>query len=414
MTTSFYVGPDRPPLLVTSWADLVAAAQAGALAETQWVELKAALPPAAKPANLELARDLASLSADGGTLVIGVRDPGDAIEHVTGTSDEIEALKDRVAQIAISTRIQPPLNVQLTVLPHPSEPGQHVLLVAVPASPEAPHMVDDRYWGRSANGKRPLGNVETSRLWSARRGARQDFEQRVRSRPEELDRLWPAVRQLGWAHVLVEPSVAPMTRRLDENPALPLQMVLGSASFRPQWSPSLESLRYVLSHPDGSAWTSFNLESDTAEFIDQYGLYLLITDNGTVRLIGPSTCFYGHDRQLRCISANYLMELVHQGLELAARLGTDHLAYAGAWKVGVHLEGLAGHLSAQALGNNLGFRTTPFPTDSYTRTTTVHGNDLTSGTAAIVEAVLRDLARGLGLKAYLFPYKHPSEILQKR
>lgn len=274
-------------------------------------------------------------------------------------------------------------------------------------------MVDDRYWGRSANGKRPLGNVETSRLWSARRGARQDFEQRVRSRPEELDRLWPAVRQLGWAHVLVEPSVAPMTRRLDENPALPLQMGLGSASFPSQWSPGLESLRHVLSHPDGSAWTSFNRESDTAEFIDQYGLYLLITDSGTVRLIGPSTRFYGLDRRLRCISANYLMELVHQGLELAARLGTDHLAYAGAWKVGVHLEGLAGHLSARALGDNSGFRATPFPTDSYTRTTTVQGNDLTSGTAAIVEAVLGDLARGLGLQAYLFPYNHPSEIGQK-
>ncbi len=413
MTTSFYVGPDRPPLLVTSWADLIAAAQAGALAETQWVELKAALPPTAKPANLELARDLASLSADGGTLVIGVRDPGDAAEHATGTSDEIESLKDRVAQIATSSRIQPPLNVQLTVLSHPSEPGQHVLLVAVPASPEAPHMVDNHYWGRSANGKRPLGNAETSRLWSVRRGARQDFEQRVRSRPEELDRLWPAVRQLGWAHVLVEPSAAPTTRRLDEDPVLPLQMVLGSASFRSQWSPGLDSLRYGLSHPDGSAWTSFNLESDTAEFIDQHGLYLLITDSGTVRLIAPSTRFYGSDRQRRCISANYLMELMHQALELAARLGTDYLAYAGAWKVGIHLEGLAGHLPAQAFGNNFGFGATPFPIDRYTRTTTVRGDDLTGGTAAIVEAVLKDLARGLGLQAYLFPYNHPSEIRQK-
>ena len=63
---SFYVGPGKPLLRVTGWNDLVAAAQAGVLAETQWVELKAALPATANAANLELARDLASLSVDRG------------------------------------------------------------------------------------------------------------------------------------------------------------------------------------------------------------------------------------------------------------------------------------------------------------------------------------------------------------
>jgi hypothetical protein len=204
--SSFYVGPDRPALRVTNWNDLVAAAQAGVLTETQWVELKAALPAAAPKANLELARDLASLSVDGGVLVIGVRDPGQAAEDVAGTTDDLESLKSRISQVAVG-RVQPSLNITLTPVRHPDDEARHVLLVTVPASASAPHMVDERYWGRSATGKRPLTDVEASRLWGQRRGARDDFEQRLRALPDDVQQLWPQPRQLGLAHLLVEPPL---------------------------------------------------------------------------------------------------------------------------------------------------------------------------------------------------------------
>jgi hypothetical protein len=54
MTSSFYVGPGQPLLRVDGWDDLLDAARVGALAETQWVELKAALPAAAAKPNVEL------------------------------------------------------------------------------------------------------------------------------------------------------------------------------------------------------------------------------------------------------------------------------------------------------------------------------------------------------------------------
>ena len=91
---SFYVGPGKPVLRATGWDDVVAAAQTGALAETQWVELKVALPASASAPNLELARDLASLSIDGGVLVIGVKDPGNQADHVVGTTDDLEGPKE--------------------------------------------------------------------------------------------------------------------------------------------------------------------------------------------------------------------------------------------------------------------------------------------------------------------------------
>jgi hypothetical protein len=69
-TRSFYVGPTRPAVQIDTWGDLVAAADAGVLQETQWVECKTNVPKG-KNANLELARDLASLSVEGGLLVVG-------------------------------------------------------------------------------------------------------------------------------------------------------------------------------------------------------------------------------------------------------------------------------------------------------------------------------------------------------
>jgi hypothetical protein len=57
MPPSFYLGPRKPKLELTSWEEVVIAAAAGVLDETQWVELKEKVPPASKPANLELARD---------------------------------------------------------------------------------------------------------------------------------------------------------------------------------------------------------------------------------------------------------------------------------------------------------------------------------------------------------------------
>lgn len=137
-TSSFYTGPGRPRLRVKGWAQLVNAARVGVLAETQWVELKAALPEAAAKANLEFGRDLTSLSVDGGVLIIGVRDPGDTADTVVGTTDPLEGLKTRVDQVAGSTRIQPPLHVQLSAIECPGDPARHVLLVDVPASPTAP------------------------------------------------------------------------------------------------------------------------------------------------------------------------------------------------------------------------------------------------------------------------------------
>lgn len=390
----------------------MAAAQAGVLTETQWVELKAALPAAASQANLELARDLASLGVDGGVLVIGVRDRGRSAEDVVGTADDVESLKDRISQVAAG-RVQPPLNVVLTRVPHPQDQTRNVLLVMVPASASAPHMVDERYWGRSATSKRPLSDVEASRLWAQRRGAHDDFEQRLRTFPDDVEQLWPQPRRLGLAHLLLEPPLGGAGPRPAHG--VDVTTVLTAASFQPAWSPSLRVATNALSHPDGQAFASFDPEEDVRE---EYRVHVLVRDSGALRLLAPATRPYGSafsdtDRPL-CISVNYLMELAHQALELAVKVGRERLRLSGTWTLGLHLDKLAGVHSAQALSESMfAFRGRPYPRAAYTRTTTASSEQLQERPAEVVEALLGDLARGLGLQRMLFPYNAPQEIQQR-
>ncbi len=276
-------------------------------------------------------------------------------------------------------------------------------------------MVDGKYWGRGATGKRPLTDAEASRLWAERRGARDDFEQRLRIPPPELTYSWVQPRRMGWLQVLVEPTARNLTGPL--NAAIPqglhpLQLVTSALTFRPQWSPSLLSLRYPRPHPDGVAAASYDQPATDEE---AHLLHLLIADDGRLRALTPALSGYGHDRLRMCISVNHLMELVHQLLQLATQLGSTYLAYGGPWRAGIYLEGLAGHVSAQSLSD--GFADSrgaaAFQADTYLRTTTATASDLADRTSTVVQALLRDLARGLSVDGYLFPYEDPQEIVQR-
>lgn len=411
---SFYLGPGKPVLRIAGWDDLVAAAQGGVLAETQWVELKAGLPADVRAANLEVGRDLASLSVDGGVLIVGVRDPGTKAEHVVGTTDDLENLKSRIDQVAGSVRVQPPLSVQMTSIDHPTDAERYVLIVRVPASTSAPHMVDEKYWGRGATGKRPLLDVEVSRLFAERRGRRDDFKARLEGLSKTVDPLPPTLRNFGHLYLLVEPEAAVVGPPLSDVVAgqLPLQVVLNSLSFNPQWSPSFESLRYPIGHPDGLALSSVAPGNERDQ--EAYLMYLLLNDGGSVQLAsGQATRAY---RDKMGIPVNQLMEIIHQALQLAAHLGSSYLHYAGMWRLGVHAQGLKGHLPGQALtesGIASFVRFTPFQSEEYTRLATATAEELADQTSVVVERLLRDLARGVGLQDRLFPYSRPADLIQR-
>ena len=210
---------------------------------------------------------------------------------------------------------------------------------------------------------------------------------------------------------MAEPAVALAGPSLVEAVAgqHPRQLVTKALSFSPQWRPSFESLVYPVNHPDGLALASWLLSTEILDEKDM--LYLLLTDGGSVQVVsGQGTRPYGRDADRIGIASNHIVEIVHQTLVLAAHVGSS-LRYPGIWNVGAHLSGLAGRPPLHAFyEGHWDFRPSPFQTPEYTRTSSASTEDLAERASSIVEVLLGDLARSLGLRNYLFPYSDPAEI----
>jgi hypothetical protein len=403
--TSFYLGPRRNRLVAEDWGDVVAAAAAGVLDETHWVELKEAVPPSSKPANLELARDLASLSVDGGVLVVGIADAKGAAGDVVGT--DLAGLDTRIAQVA-SGRISPPLPVTIDVIAKPAESGVGVVLVTVPASEGAPHMVDGNYWGRDAHGKRALSDDEVRRLLTDRQTRAAGFTERLRSAPTRLDP--PGLGERGRLYLLLEPAAAapePVSDLLDGKHLM--EVVTPALRFAPMWGPSFDSIGHRVPHPEGIAAAS--VATDGVQGEGENFFFVLVTDEGTVHISAPAVRQYGRRPDAPdVVSPGQVLQTVHGAVAVAGHLATEHTGYQGAWRAGVLVTGLRGLLPSQA-HSHVGFqRFLPYPSEEYLAAVHTTTREMADETPAVVERLAKGLLRGLGVDRRFLPYGDPSEI----
>lgn len=92
--------------------------------------------------TLELAKDLAAMAnSRGGMLVYGVSDDGGRADELVGVPDPSDGVMERrVRQVAFNF-VHPPLQVRCISL---SDDEQHVLIIEIPESDEAPHLVQPK------------------------------------------------------------------------------------------------------------------------------------------------------------------------------------------------------------------------------------------------------------------------------
>lgn len=163
---SVYLSQQEARWAPRSEADLGDAVQRGLLEETHYLDLKRELS-ASKGANKELARDLASFAVDGGTYIIGIGE--DKQKQTFELSPQpLAGLAERIEQIA-RTIPDPPLPVLCRSIPSSQDPSLGYLIVHVPPSGTAPHMVEHRYLGRGDKTKQYLSDPEVRRLHDQRR-----------------------------------------------------------------------------------------------------------------------------------------------------------------------------------------------------------------------------------------------------
>lgn len=410
--SSFYVGPGRPPLSLSTWNDIVSAVQAGSTRETQWCELKKDVPADSDKANDELAKDLASLTVDGGVLLIGVKDKATTAADVIGLDQgKIDSLRTRISQIAGRPRISPTMHIVLHLVPDPSDSGASVLVVEVPASPAAPHMVDGKYWGRSADGKRPLSDDDVTRLMARRVQASDQFATELEQMTDTVDWLPRDERSRGRLYVMAKPVAGghvDLSDQLRDKNMLEL-VVETLRVHRPVWATGFESLGYGLALADGIAAASYG-SNDWDRNHERYLSFLQVLDDGTIKF-ASGDAIQPWEQGPNCVSLPGIFEATQQVALLASHVARTHLNYGGTWRLGIQVTGLMGlYPSLYYHPGRGGGRLMPYTSDVYRRDANVTLDQLSSPSSAGIQAVVGRLARGLGLDRFYLPYDHVREL----
>lgn len=148
-------------------ADLEAALERGDFTENHYREAKRILGASSRGNNKELARDLAQFALDGGVLVFGVDE--DKVDHSFSLTpfEMPDGALERIEQIA-QTICQPPLPVAPRYVASEEISGAGYIVVDVPISALAPHMVDGRYLARGETQKQYLDDTSVRAILASR------------------------------------------------------------------------------------------------------------------------------------------------------------------------------------------------------------------------------------------------------
>lgn len=388
-----YLGPAMGVVSFSTWSELVEAAAGGLLEESVWCELKEMATPAGtakKDANLEMARDLASLSVDGGLLIYGVRDKD---FEVVGC--DTAGLADRIAQVT-ATRIHPPLSPTIQpALGHPDDDSLAVLVVQVPPSPLAPHMVDGSYWGRSSNGKRKLDDAEVRRLLLQRDRGEDAFLSRLtgmETRDPLVDYIEGHPTGNGHIYLVAEPCVT-VVRSEEPQGSDALRKSIRSSG----WHGTVPDCTYRAFDPTGEAYASISAHGDPVPSQYERQLcHVLLKDDSSIEVVsGGGTAEYETQpgRPAKFLFAGLVSALTVQTMQL---IESRSLAwgYTGPWRVGLRVTQTRGTIYNT---NDVFTRRPTFTADEYIKTTVVQGVDTRPLEQA--QGLLKGLYRGLGIES---------------
>lgn len=397
-----YLGPGRPSTLLDTWDNVRAAADGGLLEENQWCELKEQLGPSNKAVNTELARDLASLSVHGGVIIFGVRDK---TYDVVGC--ETDGLRDRISQVA-AMRISPPLVPVISDAIEGPE-GSNLLVVSVPPSPLAPHMVDERYYGRSVDGKRVLSDPEVRTLILARDQRTYGFVERLEAlaQNDPVDQMVEgAPTGHGHALFLAEPC-SPVPADPVGRDVL-VQLLVHLENGRRGGAPLIRGCTNPGNDPDG---VSLRTGYDKVRPEYEHGeAHVSVHENFTITAVSGGATRLLEDRSgdSRLVALTGTMTLFTAQFLEAIREISLSKGYQGQWQIGVHLTRLRGAAASEDIFSG---RPPPFPRDSSTHQLVIQPTAWEGPQPEIEDAAVALLAkylRGLGRDGWSY-----NQLLQR-
>lgn len=406
-----YLSPEIPGWSPRTEADLQAAIDAGLLEESHRLDLKQALH-ATKGDNKELARDIASFAVDGGTLIIGIGEDKDNRTFFRAPQP-LKGLGEKVEQVA-RTLPDPPLAVVTTDIPSTEDEDQGYLVIHVPASPAAPHMVDGRYHGRGDKTKHVLSDAEVVRLHERRRSTDQDALELLQ---HEMDRdpvrhgsnahlfllaqplagprdmLLRLTSDLQWGQRLNEFIAKANTQALNEvlypnHAIVPSLAVDASHSYRrargiAAASPDIGPARLFTSDGSGCPQTMRAIE-------------LQVGDDGGLRIYSSRLSDEVNGQQQIFAAAPVVKTRRLLALVVAA---AEEAGYFGNWALAVGANRLKG-MGAYNSNHGMFGPNAQYDADIYAETTTATWAELTATPGAITRRLTGPLLRALGVEQH--------------
>lgn len=373
---------------------------AGGLEETHYFEVKQDVP-AGKGGSRELARDLAQFGIDGGVLLIGVAEPKEASSQWEPAPIPLTGLSERIEQVARSS-VDPPLQIRVNQFSSGGDPAIGYVVVQIPASPQAPHMVAGVYYGRGDKMRQALSDAEVLRLHAARRSA---DEQISRLLDAEIERdPFGSRGQLGHLYLVAHPQLA--------GPDLALTLLggdvrsllqLGAEQTVPpqlrQRAPTPLTASYLPRRAYGVALCSDGLQDGrqaTAEDIEERSLDIELREDGGLRVfVGRLTGDHnGNKLILDGLVLAYAIRLV----EWARSVG-EMTSYRGRWFLGVAGTGLQGGRTATS-PSSFDDPGPVYDADDYRQITTTEYFELDERPGDVVQRLTGRLLRGLGTADY--------------
>jgi hypothetical protein len=411
---SAYLGPEKGRWAPAAWSDVVEAAAGGLLDESHWIDLKQDLPAGKPKHNTDLAKDLASLAVDGGLLLIGVEDADSRAGNVCGV--ELAKLADRVDQVARG-KVHPPLVVRCHEVPDPDRPGWGCLLVHVPPSAQAPHMVDYVYYGRGDRANTRLGDEQVRAVIDAHARGRADAAAVLRRMADE-DPFPADTRQFGHLYLLAQPETASEEALVEllagADAVRVIQEIIGQivrARGIPGFEPDAHQLLERVPRAEGLAMTSYS--ADEGPHREQSLLELVIREDGGIRLTCgrgtdafPRPGFAPPDQPTMAVIAALVLGLAYVLAALAGLLADQFAAYQGQWRLGLRMDRLRGAVPLDLLqGHPLNRPGNPYSRDEYEKVTSASTEELINAPHAVTERLAAPLLRGLGVASLYLPYK---------
>lgn len=382
--------------------EILAAIDAGDLVETASFDAKVALP--AKGKSKDLAIDVAAMANDGGTLLYGVNEDENDRPSVPQPF-KLAGARERVDQIVRSSISEPP-EIQVHEIPSTDDSSLGYLVVAVPPSPRAPHMVtvgkEYRYYGRSATGNVPLTEGEVARLYERRQRWEIDHDEMLDKAIESAP--IPPHEDFAYLHLVARPVVPDedLFYRASESqqPTQFLSGLISAASsaeaFTTRYSPDLYGGHNHEWRADGWA-VSWGLGVEWSDRKDPSRVLDL-----EVGVDGSGRMFCGRAAH-RYPNQFLIFEPLVAGLtaKFLAVMGGLYATggYLGPVDVGVAVTGLRGSVSYH-LRDNSWIERTPYNKDQYRRTERLSAPTLSSDPRGAASKLVLPLIRAITHDSY--------------